>query len=61
MLLLLLLLLLLLFLLLLLLLSQITQKKLRKLEKDYQTHLDQLALLEDPSVRMEVSTIVYTF
>ena len=34
--------------------TQITQKKLRKLEKDYQFHLDQLALLEDPSVRMEV-------
>lgn len=30
------------------------QRKLKKLEKDYQVYLEQLALEEDPLVRMEV-------
>jgi hypothetical protein len=33
--------------------SKINQRKLKKLEKDYQTYLEQQALLEDPHIRME--------
>lgn len=35
--------------------KQVTQRKLKKLEKDYQIFLEQQALLEDPVVRLEVS------
>lgn len=38
----------------LLLMKQVTQRKLKKLEKDYQSFLEQQTLLEDPVVRLEV-------
>lgn len=37
---------------------QINFKKLKKIEKDYQIHLEQLAQLEDPMARMEVGKLV---